>query len=129
MKYFGFAIGSSMFPERAWIQKSPSSAEEVKRIVGKGEMIPCLNPSHRPTIDAMRARFGIDMPIPETPPRVSLVDGDDVYVMSVRGLPRLQDRHEYTPEEIENAEFIFEQFSVLSDRQIALATQDFEYLG
>ena len=48
-------------------------------------------------------RFGIDVVIPEKPPIVSLHPGDSVIVMAVRGLPRLEGRHEYTPEEVAGA--------------------------
>lgn len=72
----------------------------------------CCNPSHKATIDAMKARFGIDVPIPETPPRVVLGSGDSVIVMGVRGLPRLTDRHEYTEDEIASATFTFAMYTV-----------------
>ena len=72
-----------------------------------------MNPSHAATIAAMQSRYGIDVPIPATPPRVVLNQGDSVIVMGVRGLPRLTDRHEYTEEEIASATFTFSQYSVV----------------
>jgi hypothetical protein len=60
----------------------------------------------------MRARFGLHVGVPETPPRVELSIGDAVIVMGVRGLPRLTDRHEYTDEEIAQATFIFSMYTV-----------------
>ncbi len=60
----------------------------------------------------MRRRFGIEVPIPERAPRVLLESGDSVVVMGVRGLPRLEDRHEYTDSEVEGAQFSFSIFSV-----------------
>lgn len=109
--YFGFAIADSMFPAECRISKRQLTVEMVKIGVANGA-IPCLNPSHTATIAAMRERFGIDVVIPEKPPIVSLHPGDSVIVMAVRGLPRLEGRHEYTPEEIAGATFSFSEYLV-----------------
>ncbi len=112
--YFGFAVADSMFPCSAecTIRRRELDADTVRAIVAD-DVISCLNPSHRATIAAMRERFGIDVPIPETPPRVELAVGDRMIVMGVRGLPRLTDRHEYTAEEIAGADFRFSEYSVI----------------
>ena len=112
--YFGFAVADSMFPHSAecTIRRRELDADTVRAIVADG-VIPCLNPSHKATIDAMRTRFGIDVSIPETPPRVELQDGDRMIVMGVRGLPRLTDRHEYTEAEIAGAEFCFCEYRIV----------------
>jgi hypothetical protein len=78
-----------------------------------GVLIPCLNPSHKATIDAMQLRYGINISIPEKAPIVKLSKSDSVIVMSVRGLPRLDaTRHEYTETEIGNATFAFSIYEV-----------------
>lgn len=107
-KYFGFAIADSMFPSECSINKTSASEKDVEGAT------PCLNPSHKATIDAMKDRFGIEINIPATPPQVKLAAGDVCIVMSVRGLPRLTDRHEYTEEEIENAKFTFSKYEITS---------------
>ena len=109
--YFGFAIADGMFGANTTCTKQEIDINTVKAMIPTA--IPCLNPSHKATIDVMRSQFGIEIAIPEKPPRVSLVNGDRVIVMSVRGLPRLQDRHEYTPEEIASATFAFSLWTVL----------------
>ena len=109
-KFFGFALADSMFQGDCVINRKTLTAEEVK--VMAGELTPCLNPSHQATIAAMRQRYGIEVEIPETPPRVALESGDSVIVMGVRGLPRLTDRHEYTEEEIAQATFSFSEYTV-----------------
>lgn len=108
--FFGFALADSMFTGDCNIRRRTLTADEVKAMAGA--LTPCLNPSHQATIDAMRQRFGIEVAIPETPPRVSLGVGDSVVVMGVRGLPRLTDRHEYTEEEIAQATFSFSVYTV-----------------
>ena len=99
-----------MFTGDCVIRRKALSVEKVKAM--EEELTPCLNPSHKATIDAMRQRFGIEVEIPEQPPRVSVAPGDSVIVMGVRGLPRLTDRHEYTEEEIAAATFSFSEYTV-----------------
>lgn len=113
--YFGFALADSMFASDkiVTIKKCPLTAEEARERVNAGDVIPALNPSHAATIAAMRARYGIEIAIPEKPPRVALESGDLLIIMGVRGLPRLTDRREYTAEEIEEATFAFSMYSVL----------------
>lgn len=113
--YFGFALADSMFADtgRCVIERIPLEPEEARLMALRGELTPCLNPSHQATIDAMRSRYGIEIEIPETPPRVAVGHGDSVIVMGVRGLPRLTDRHEYTEEEISQATFSFSRYNVL----------------
>ena len=106
--YFGFALADSMFAGEGEILRRSVPVEEVA--ARQAEFVPCLNPSHVATISAMRSRFGIDLAIPETPPKVVLGVGDSVIVMGVRGLPRLTDRHEYTADEISAATFTFSQY-------------------
>lgn len=110
--YFGFALADSMFAEcgDCVISRRVLTVEEVKGL--ESSLTPCLNPSHEATIQAMRSRFGINVSIPDVPPRVTLHDGDSVIVMGVRGLPRLTDRHEYSAEEIAAASFAFTLYSV-----------------
>ena len=112
-KFFGFALADSMFAGDCAIQRKVLSADEVRALAETGELTPCLNPSHAATIAAMHQRFGIEVEIPETPPRVAVGVGDSVVVMGVRGLPRLTDRHEYTEEEIASATFSFSEYTVI----------------
>ena len=110
--YFGFALADSMFVGNCDVARRVLTVEEVKSLVAQG-IDSCCNPSHSTTIEAMRSRFGIDVPIPETPPRVQLNGGDSVIVMGVRGLPRLTESHEYTEEEVASATFSFSVYTVV----------------
>ncbi len=111
-RFFGFALADSMFTGNVGITRREVSVEEVKALVAQG-IESCCNPSHAATIAAMRSRFGIDVSIPETPPRVALGPGDSVVIMGVRGLPRLTDRHEYAEEEIAKATFSFTEYTII----------------
>lgn len=108
--FFGFAVADSMFGRVNTLTRRALSVDEVRELVEAG-VTPCLNPSHVATINAMRARYGLDVAIPEAPPRVELSVGDSVVVMGVRGLPRLTDRHEYTDEEVASATFSFSMYT------------------
>mgnify|MGYP000911712506 CR=1 FL=1 len=110
-RFFGFALADSMFSGDCTIARRSLTADEAKDLVAEG-VESCCNPSHVATINAMRSRYAIDVPIPETPPRVCLSSGDSIIIMGVRGLPRLTDRHEYTEEEVASASFSFTQYSV-----------------
>ena len=112
--FFGFTLADSMFSGNCDISRRQLTVDEAKIQVEQG-VEPCLNPSHKATIDAMRTRFGIDVPIPENPPQVSVSVGDAIIViivMGIRGLQRLTDRHEYTVEEIALATFTLAMYAV-----------------
>lgn len=109
--YFGFALADGMFQGDCQIERKVLSVEDVKEVVAQG-VESCCNASHEATVTAMREKFGIEVEIPQTPPRVSLNPGDTVIVMGVRGLPRLTDRHHYTKEEIDGASFVFSSYTV-----------------
>jgi hypothetical protein len=109
--FFGFGIAPSMFPVDCVITRKGLTPEAAKALVEQG-VVPCLNPSHKATIDAMKGKFDIEVPIPDKAPAVALNPGDSVIVMGVRGLPRLEGRHEYTDEEVARATFDFSVFTV-----------------
>ncbi len=109
--FFGFALADSMFSGDCSIVRRKLTVEQVAERIAQG-VEPCVNPSHAATIAAMRDKFGLDVAIPATPPRVCLGSGDAVIVMGVRGLPRLTDRHEYSHEEVAQATFEFHEYSV-----------------
>ena len=111
--YLGFAIADSMFSGDVSLTRHELSPEETQAIISQGKVVPCLNPSHMATIEAMKNRFGIEVEVPEKAPQVALNKGDRLMVMSVRGLPRLDaTRHEYTSEEIAGASFKFAIYTV-----------------
>lgn len=109
--FFGFAIADSMFAGDCTIRRQVLTADEAKVIV-KQSVESCLNASHEATIVAMNEKFGIEVAIPQTPPRVSLSKGDSIVVMGVRGLPRLTENRHYTAEEIASASFVFAKYTV-----------------
>jgi len=111
MIFIGLALADSMFNGDCVITRNAVGVEEVRAILADGYSS-CCNPSHQATLTALKSRYGLDLVVPETPPKVSLNTGDRVVVLSVRGLPRLTDRHEYTEAEVASATFAFSVYSV-----------------
>lgn len=111
MKFFGFAIADSMFPADCTVKRNAIlSVQEVRDYIADAQM--CVNPSHQPTLEVAKVKYGLEIQVPEKAPQISLKSGDSVVVMSVRGLPRLEGRHEYTTQEIEQAKFAFGLWTV-----------------
>lgn len=119
--YVGLAIADSMFPEQCQVERRPCPPPLLLKLLSPPEegddsiLVNCCNPSHVSTLQALKARYDVDLiaTIPPTPPRVSAQIGDLVLVLSVRGLPRLTDRHEYTEAEVSSATFSFGMWNVL----------------
>lgn len=109
--YFGFGIAPSMFPHNCNIRKETLTVEQAKEFIAGG-VVSCLNPSHKASIDVMQTRFGISVEIPPKAPSVVVQADERVLVMGVGGLPRLENRHEYTSEEVAGAKFSFALFTV-----------------
>ncbi len=109
--YFGFAIADAMLPETCTIHRIPLTVEQARKLIDQG-VVSCFNPGHEATISAMRARFGISLPTPESASSIQISTGDRLIVMSVRGLPRLVGRHEYTKDEISSATFSFGLYTI-----------------
>ncbi len=112
MRYFGFAVSDSMFPSTCTVSRKALTPEQVKDMLAGGGVAMCLNPSHKATCDAAVSRFGLNITIPPSAANVNLKSGDSVIVMSARGLPRMEGRHEYTVEEIAAATFVFGLWTV-----------------
>lgn len=113
--YVGLAISDSMFPEECSVSRRPCPPPLAMKLLQEPTqdapepVVNCCNVSHTATLLALKERFGIDLlsSIPSVPPKVMLQSGDVLLVLSVRGLPRMVDRHEYTKEEIQQATFQF----------------------
>ncbi|MBD3232150.1 MAG: hypothetical protein GF315_00335 [candidate division Zixibacteria bacterium] len=109
--YFSFSISDNMFEGDCEIKRRELTPDQARKLITPAvESI--INPWHESTIEVMRHRYGIELPVPGFPPEVRLKSGDRVIVMGVRNLPRLFQRHQYTDEEIANAEFSFSLYTV-----------------
>ena len=114
MKYVGLAFSLSMLSEEYTheLRTYTITPEDFKQAVSDEKIVSCCNPSRQATLQALKEKFGIEVPVPATPPRVKMSMGDCLYVFQVSGLPRLTDRHEYNAEEIAKAKFSFMSVAV-----------------
>jgi hypothetical protein len=111
--YFGFALASSMFQGNCTITRRKLSIDDVRNLLSTHQILSCLNKSHEASIQAMTEKFGLEVSLPDTPPKVSLEVGDSIIVMSIQGLPRLTDRAHYTHDEVSQAKFEFVLYTVV----------------
>jgi len=108
--FISLAISDTMFPAECNLSKSPLSPAEVQRILG-GDVVSALNPSHASTIDVIRRKFDLDLPIPERAPKVSLQSGDALIVLQAQ-LPRLAEGEVHSQETVKNAQIKFSLWEV-----------------
>ncbi|GIW78273.1 MAG: hypothetical protein KatS3mg105_0080 [Gemmatales bacterium] len=107
--YIALAISDSMFPAGTF-RKKAITANDVKSIIDNEEVVSCVNPSHRSTIDALKQRYGLEIPVPEKPAKITLRKNDNLIVCTVLGLPR--ETREFSQEEIERASFTFSLWTI-----------------
>lgn len=110
--YFGFGLADNMFPVDCSIHRQELTVEQVKTVLDSHVVEFCLNPSHVATIEVARQRFGLKIEVPKKAPVVKLAEGDFLLCMAVSGLPRLEERHEYSAEEVGGATFRFALWEV-----------------
>lgn len=115
--FIGLAMSDSMFnalPNGAIVTRYTLTPEQVrdKLTSASADVRSCCNASHQATLTALKARFGIEVSA-QGAPKVSLGLGDNLIVMQITGLPRLDaSRHEYTTEEVASATFTFSVWRV-----------------
>lgn len=93
------------------MSKLSIDAERVKKILDRESVVSALNPSHASTIDVIRRKFDINLPIPERAPKVALQSGDSLIVLQAQ-LPRLAEGEGHSAETVENAKIKFSLWKV-----------------
>lgn len=114
MIYISLAVSATMFPEQCSIKCEPCSAEMVQDILDvhpEHDIVSALNPSHATTIDVIRRRHNLDLPIPERAPKVALQAGDSLVIIQAN-LPRLAEGDVHSEETVQNAPISFRFWSV-----------------
>ena len=104
--YVSLAIADGMFPEEVVAVRLPMTVREAKDFIEMG-VVSCCNPSHALTLEALRTKHGISVPIPEKAPFVTLKKGDKLIVLSARFPRRLAEGEVWTAEDVDKAEFKF----------------------
>ena len=112
--YISLAASATMFPENGSIRMESITAQTVQDIIDthpESEIVSALNPSHASTIDVIRRRYGLELPIPERAPKVSLQSGDSLVVIQAN-LPRLAEGAVHSDETVQNAPISFRFWTV-----------------
>lgn len=110
--YIGLAVSGTMFPIEGNIKMTEATPEEVQHLVVSQNITSALNPSHTSTIDAIRRKFDLALPVPETAPKVSLAPGDSLIIIQAH-LPRLAEGEVHSAETIERADITFRRWTLL----------------
>jgi hypothetical protein len=120
--FVGLAMSSTMFAEEALLVRMPINAKRVMDIAESEECVSCVNPSHIATIEALREKYGINLPIPETAPKVTLEPGDTLVILSARFNRRLAEGERYSAEEVAAATFEFVAYAAIDLEALAADT-------
>lgn len=105
--YIGLAFSAQMLSKKCLIAFDPIAIETIC-VDG---LVSCANPTHKVSLDALNSRYGINVPVAEKAPKVSLETGDAIIVLQIAGLPR--ETREFTAEEVAKASFSAVKFTVL----------------
>lgn len=108
--FVSLAISDTMFPDSCDLKKETIFPETVKLLL-QGDVVSALNPSHASTIDVIRRKFDISLPIPERAPKVALQSGDSLIVLQAQ-LPRLAEGEVHSQETVENTKIKFSLWRV-----------------
>lgn len=109
--FISLAVSATMFPENGVISMVALDPEDMQEVLANESIVSALNPSHITTIDAIRRRFGIELPIPERAPKVLLQDGDCVVIIQAQ-LPRLAEGEVHSDETVFQAPISFRRWTV-----------------
>ena len=109
--FISLAVSATMFPENGSIRMEPLTSDDIQDILASENIASALNPSHATTIDAIRRRFDIDLPIPERASKVLLGYGDSVVILQAQ-LPRLAEGEVHSDETVQSAPISFRRWTV-----------------
>lgn len=87
------------------------SAQEAVRLLSLGYVSFC-NRNHKPVLDIVKRRYGIDVEIPMTPFLRKLRKGDKVIIIVVANIRHLEQEERYTEEELRKSRIFFRLYRV-----------------
>ena len=108
--YIGLALSAQMVSGTGRLAFEQVPIDQIK-VDG---LVSCANPSHKASLEALKTRYGIDIPVSDKAPKVSLVNvGDAIIVLQITGLPR--ETREFTTEEVAKAGFSAMKFTIVRE--------------
>lgn len=115
--YISLASSATMFPVGNQILTSELTPEMIKARLAYPELcVSALNNDHKATIDAIRRRYDLDLPLsipgPDgRAPQIKLISGDELFIVQA-SLPRLAAGEVHSDETIANAPISFLRWRV-----------------
>ena len=112
--YISLALSDTMFSSDAVApRRTPLTPELVKARMASVQVASLVNKSHATTIDAIRRRFGIDVPLPqgEALPTALLAPGDELFVIQAK-LPRIAEGSVHSQATVDSASISFARWRV-----------------
>lgn len=107
--FIGLAISDTMFPEGTMTRTVITPAEAQAAIESGAQSV--ANPSHATTLDVIKRKCGVVIPVPPSAPQVNLNAGDVLIVVQAR-LPRLAEGQVHTDETVAAAPITFAKWVI-----------------
>jgi len=108
--FISLAVSDTMFPDGEFRRETIAPAD-VQVALDRGVQS-ALNPSHASTIDVIKRKFGLDLPVPEKAPQIALNPGDSLIVVQAR-LPRLAEGEVHDQATVAGAPITFSRWTAL----------------
>lgn len=111
--FISLAASATMFPSDGTIRTSALTNSGVKARMERVQVVSALNPSHATTIDAIRRRFDLELPLPPPgpAPKVALQPGDELFIAQAT-LPRLKEGDVHSQATVDAAPISFVRWRV-----------------
>lgn len=118
--FISLASSATMFPAVPFggtIITSQLTPEMIqRRLAHPGLVVSALNTSHSSTIEAIRRRYGMELPLPslapeQRAPQVKLAPGDELFIVQAT-LPRLNEGETHSDETVQKAPISFLRWRV-----------------
>ena len=85
--------------------------DKVEELLGS-DYSSCCNQNHKPVLDIIKRRFGIDVKISTSPMRHRLRKRDQVIIIMAGNIRRLEYEEKYTAEELRKSRILFRLYTI-----------------
>ena len=115
--FLSLATSATMFPANCNIAVEEMFPQHVREIIEELPVVSALNVSHASTIDAVKRRYSIVLPLPQgsDAPKVALVPGDRLIIVQAAFKRRLAQGEQYSDEEVAATPISFKSWRVIAD--------------
>jgi len=111
--YISLAVSATMFPVAGEIYMEECTPAQVSIAIRRRGAVSAANPSHKATLDAIKRKYNIEIPVEEKPPKVKLQDKDELIIVQAH-LPRLAEGEVHSDETVREAKITFHRWIVFA---------------